>query len=40
MVLPAADGFCDYMMFGILETFSGYINSRALIGGVGGWWSF
>jgi hypothetical protein len=27
-------------MFGILGNFRGYINTRALVGRVGGWWSF
>jgi hypothetical protein len=28
--LPVADSFCNCVMFGILETFRGYINARAL----------
>ena len=35
MVLPAADSFCNCVMFGILGTFQ-----RALLGGVSGYWSF
>lgn len=34
LFLPAADSFCDPVVFGILELFKGYINAKALIGGL------
>ena len=40
MVLPAADSFCDCVMFGILGTFQRGINLKALRGRVGGCWLF
>lgn len=37
MILTEADSFYNCAMFGILGTFQGYINARALRGRVG-WW--
>lgn len=32
MVSSATDSFCDYVTFGILVIFRGYINARSLMG--------